>query len=240
MTVANLVKVKPECGAKLRRKDALCRSTILFQNGRCKIHGGLTPSGPAAHQFIDGKQSKYMYLPPTLTARVEQLAGDVIQNLEQSVDIQKALESRLMEEFQEGGGVEKWRDLKAEAIRYRDAVDLAEKMEQEPPDAQEWLNQIIEAIADGSQIALAEESLRIKLQSLHETQRKLTETITKCRKEQQETYTQEQWNVMMNLVYLSLQKILDADKLRQFTTNLDAYRQQGSGQPRALIGSVKA
>jgi hypothetical protein len=235
MTTTTLTTAKPTCGAKLRGKDVACRSTVLMAGGRCKIHGGATPKGPELPQFKEGKFSKYMYLPPQLTARVEELAGDVIVNLEQSVDIQKALESRLMEEFNEGGGLEKWRELKDIVKQYNKASDSDESI-----DPQEWLDRLIEQITAGLHEAIAEAELKRSIQSLHESQRKLTETITKCRKDQQETYTQEQWNVMMNLVYLSLQKILDADKLRQFTANLDAYRQQGSGQSRAAIGQLKA
>ena len=40
---------------------------------------------------------------------------------------------------------------------------------------------------------LGYEAVRHEIQSIHESQRKLTETLTKSRKEVQETYTQSQW-----------------------------------------------
>lgn len=43
------------CGAKLRRKDAHCKSTVLFSNNRCRLHGGETPSGLASTNYKHGK-----------------------------------------------------------------------------------------------------------------------------------------------------------------------------------------
>jgi|GEM_PF-2690708 len=41
------------CGAKLRGKDAHCQKHGMF-NGRCRLHGGLSPRG-ADHYNYQGK-----------------------------------------------------------------------------------------------------------------------------------------------------------------------------------------
>jgi hypothetical protein len=46
----------PACRAKTRRgTPCLCPA---MPNGRCKLHGGKTPSGPASVHFIHGRRSR--------------------------------------------------------------------------------------------------------------------------------------------------------------------------------------
>jgi hypothetical protein len=47
------------CGAKCRGKDKRCRQPAL-QNGRCRLHGGLTPGGMASPHYKHGMRSKYL------------------------------------------------------------------------------------------------------------------------------------------------------------------------------------
>src|SRR5262245_13255246 len=47
------------CGAKCRGKDKRCRQPAL-QNGRCRLHGGLTPGGMASPHYRHGMRSKYL------------------------------------------------------------------------------------------------------------------------------------------------------------------------------------
>lgn len=42
------------CGAKLRGKNAYCQKPPMA-NGRCRLHGGKTPSGPDSPHFKTGK-----------------------------------------------------------------------------------------------------------------------------------------------------------------------------------------
>ena len=51
------MKTKPKgkvCGAKLRGKDAYCQKPPMA-NGRCRLHGGKTPSGPESVHFKHGR-----------------------------------------------------------------------------------------------------------------------------------------------------------------------------------------
>ena len=60
------------CGAKTR-SGTPCKRQAL-PNGRCKLHGGLTPSGMALPQFRTGRYSKA--IPARLLARYEQAQRD--------------------------------------------------------------------------------------------------------------------------------------------------------------------
>lgn len=54
------MKAKPNgavCGAKLRGKNATCRKAPMA-NGRCRLHGGKTPSGPDSPHFKHGKYAE--------------------------------------------------------------------------------------------------------------------------------------------------------------------------------------
>lgn len=46
--------MKKICGAKLRGKDKICQKPPMA-NGRCRLHGGATPSGPASPNFKHGR-----------------------------------------------------------------------------------------------------------------------------------------------------------------------------------------
>ncbi len=86
-------------------------------------------------------------------------------------------------------------------------------------------------IRDLQQIAsegVGYDAVRHEIQSIHETQRKLTETLTKSRKEVQETYTQTQWNEMLHIILLSLKKhITDHALLGQITREWSALQDAG-------------
>lgn len=46
--------MKKVCGAKLRGKDRTCQKSPMA-NGRCRLHGGATPSGPDSANFKHGR-----------------------------------------------------------------------------------------------------------------------------------------------------------------------------------------
>ena len=45
------------CGAKLRGRDAHCQKHGMF-NGRCRLHGGLSPKGRDHWNFQHGQAAK--------------------------------------------------------------------------------------------------------------------------------------------------------------------------------------
>lgn len=54
--MSNLIKRKI-CGARKKRGRGICNATALYPNGRCRVHGGATPSGPASPHFRHGRHS---------------------------------------------------------------------------------------------------------------------------------------------------------------------------------------
>lgn len=61
------------CGAKTRNATP-CSSRAIMANGRCRMHGGSTPSGLALPQTIHGRHSRY--LPTRLISRYEEAVAD--------------------------------------------------------------------------------------------------------------------------------------------------------------------
>lgn len=47
-------KQRKPCGAKSKRHGGPCQQTIVCANGRCKVHGGLTPNGADSPHFVTG------------------------------------------------------------------------------------------------------------------------------------------------------------------------------------------
>lgn len=222
------------CGAKTRRGTTCKRPASA--NGKCDLHGGKSLSGPAHPSYKTGHRSKYTYLPPVLTARIEAMNFDLIENLEESVKTQIALETRLNEQFGEGCSLERWAELKAELDWFENAERMYQlsdgEKEIEEPDARDCITRVSDLVKRGLQDARHEEQLADRLRTSHESQRKLSETISKVRKESQEIYTQEQWNVMLNILLNVTRKCIvegyqkqlsDGVILGNITTELDLY-----------------
>jgi hypothetical protein len=58
-TLARKLPGAPTCGAKLRKREGVCRSKVLCPNRRCHLHGGPTPAGIASPRFKSGKYVRY-------------------------------------------------------------------------------------------------------------------------------------------------------------------------------------
>jgi len=172
-------------------------------NGRCKEHGGKTPRGLANHSFMTGKTSKSQYLPPALRSRYEELNVTAIENLEESIKVQVAMETRLHDQLSTGESFQAWQLIK-EAIADYDYATT--------DDAKDGVVARMKHITTSGLTAYG---VRKDIQSIHESQRKLTETLTKCRKEIQQTYTQEQYNEMLNTLLNILRVELDPDTMKR-------------------------
>ena len=69
---AGTLSQRAVCGAKTRDGDP-CKNAPML-NGRCRMHGGATPRGPAHGAFKTGRHSKS--LPHRLAARYEEAMAD--------------------------------------------------------------------------------------------------------------------------------------------------------------------
>jgi predicted nucleic acid-binding Zn-ribbon protein len=85
------------------------------------------------------------------------------------------------------------------------------------------LEQAREVVYDAARSFAIQTQLRHELQDIQESQRKLSETLTKCRKEMQETYTKEQWNVLLLAALTSLKKHVEAAALAAVAQDFQAF-----------------
>lgn len=66
-------KGRPICGAK-KRDGKPCSQLRIMPNGRCRQHGGATPSGPASPHYKDGRYSRV--LPTRMAADYQAAQAD--------------------------------------------------------------------------------------------------------------------------------------------------------------------
>ena len=163
------------------------------------------------------------YLPDRLIKRAESLTGDAIDNIEESISIQKALESDLLERLKTGESGTAW-------LAIREGLQTLLNAYSSNLDITPILAQLQQLARSG----VGYDAVRHEIQNIHETQRKLTETLTKSRKEVQETYTQTQWNEMLSIILLSLKKhITDHALLGQITREWSALQDRDGLQLKA-------
>lgn len=220
------------CNARRVRKRGYCPSQITMANGRCRIHGGSTPKLLTAVN----KNRKSEYLPQGVYARFENLNGSVLDNLAESIRIQQALETSIIERLNTGESALTWsklKDILAATSLIDDGVTEENQEEDELIQLRRRVEQLENAIdasrrivLEGSRAFAVQQQLRKELAGAHESQRKLTETLTKCRKEMQEIYTEEQWNTLLLAVLTSLKKHVATQQLAAVVKDFDSFSTQ--------------
>lgn len=180
------------------------------------------------------KSHKSEYLPPQVYARFESLNGTVLDNIEESIKIQQTLETSIIERLNSGESALAW-DKLAEYLASVSLVDDGANSSEEDETAflsrrVAQLEAVIDAsrrlVLEGSKSFAIQSQIRKELQQAHESQRKLTETLTKCRKEMQETYTEEQWNMLLLAVLTSLKRNVDTQVLTAVVKDFDSFQTQ--------------
>jgi len=227
------LKDAKKCNATSKRTGEQCRAVAMANGtGKCRTHGGKSLSGIASPTFKDGKSSKYQYLPPNFSSRLETVLSDHIENLEHSIEIQKTLETTYLEKLGTGESTEAWAKLQKAVTEYDDAArdsDPAKKIE-----GQTRAFGMIRFIV---QEGLNQSFLYRDVQAIQESQRKLSETLSKVRREAQEIYTHEQWNEMLAaLVQVLKNNIKDTAVLQAIQQELYA-RSVNQQSPKQLTSS---
>lgn len=167
----------------------------------CGLHGGKSLKGTAHPRYVNGNRSSYSYLPDLKVKRIEEMAYDEIENLVEAAKIQRALETEVLERFGTGESGEAWKLLQK-------AVNDHKAAHEATPEFDLIARIVLEGQEDGA--------LRREIFILHENQRKLTESIVKCRSTVQETYTREMWNEMLSeIMLIHKQEIHDRDTLQR-------------------------
>lgn len=107
------------CGAKTR-KGSQCATKSVMANGRCRMHGGATPSGMALPQTTSGRYSKH--LPTRMGERYQQALTDPeLLAMREEVALLDARLSDVLERVDSGESGAAWALLKTQFADYRKA-----------------------------------------------------------------------------------------------------------------------
>lgn len=108
-----------KCGAKTRNGTP-CQKPAMT-NGRCRLHGGLTPAGPASPNYKTGKYSKY--LPEALRARYEDFVNDPeITKITGEIGLLDTRIAQLSDQVESDVAARTWRELQRLWSRFMFAV----------------------------------------------------------------------------------------------------------------------
>ncbi|HEU5090506.1 MAG TPA: HGGxSTG domain-containing protein [Roseiflexaceae bacterium] len=177
-----------ECGAR-KRDGTPCKAKAM-PNGRCRIHGGLTPVGPALPQYRDGRYSRV--LPARLAGRYQEAAQDTaLLELRSEVALLDARLADLLGRVDTGESGALWRALaewRLEALAARKANDTVKTSE------------AINAIFDLIQRGHADYQAWREVGSVIEQRRKLVESERKRLIEMQQTLTAEKAMLLLGAV----------------------------------------
>lgn len=173
---------------------------------KCRSHGGKTRKGPDSPLYKHGRfatASKINFIPDAkLIERTQSLAHDLIANLDDSVKIGAMIESRYLERIGTTESTAAWTELKKAVGAYKAAEDEVEKAI-----AFAVIDKIVEQ-------GLGEVHLIRDIQAAQESQRKITETAIRGRKERSETMTNEQFNWgLAKLVHIVTTHVADRNTL---------------------------
>lgn len=205
------LKDAKKCNATSKRTGEKCRAVAMANGtGKCRIHGGKSFSGIASPTFKNGKNSKHQYLPPNFSSRLETVISDHIENIEHSIEIQKTLETTYLEKLGTNESTEAWSKLRQAVKDYDEASHNPD-----PAKANQGKAQAFGMIRFIVNEGLSQAFLYRDIQSIQESQRKLSETLSKVRKEAQEIFTHEQWNEMLSTLVAVLKNNIPDQKILQ-------------------------
>lgn len=188
------------------------------------MHGGMSPTGPASPHFGNGKRSKYQYLPANMSARFEKLSTDTLENLEESINIQRALETEVLNRVGTGESLRSWKRLTAIVGETAILVAKTNDDDLQTEYKARAFDLIENEVVEGAASFASQSAARRDLHALHESQRKMTETLMKARKEMQETYTHEQWGELLGRILNILKKRLTPELLASVAFDIEAER----------------
>jgi len=107
------------CGAKRQRGGDPCRAPAMA-NGRCRVHGGMTPSGPAAPAYKHGRYSKI--LPARLLDRYQTALDDPdLLAMNHEIGVIDARLHELIGRIDTGESGARWKMVRSAFNDYREA-----------------------------------------------------------------------------------------------------------------------
>lgn len=208
-----------KCGAR-KRDGTTCRQPAMA-NGRCRMHGGKTPTGLALPQTKHGRYSKY--IPDRLQARYETALGDAqLLELRHEVALIDARLADLLARVDTGEAGALWRRAQGLMRSYgqarRDGDDAAEGL----------LRELQEVLGRGVADALA----WAEVHGVIEQRRKLVESERKRLVEQQQLITVERAMLLVGAISGIIQKhVTDTRQLAAIANDIRHVLARPAGGP---------
>jgi hypothetical protein len=201
-----------ECGAK--KKDGTPCKAKAMENGRCRIHGGLTPKGVASPHFKDGIRSKY--LPKGLAqAYQDAQSNPELLSVRGDVELLDMLILGKLANLDTGESAAHWDTLLKLIIKARRAYKS-----EDYGGLEEQLDEM-EALADKRRLHYATEQ---EITSQLEQRRKLVDTENKIILSKENAITNEQAMLLVSALLASVKaNVPDAAALNRIQADFVRY-----------------
>lgn len=189
------------CGAK-KKNGTPCQMAAM-PNGRCRLHGGLTPNGMQSPSFKTGRYSKV--LPARLASKYQEaLADTALLELREEISLVDTRLADLIGRVESGESGEVWRQLRSAYSEF-----TKNRSRGDAPGMAEHLGTIESLIIRG----LADYAAWQDISQTLEQRRKLVESERKRLVEMQQMITTEQAMIMLAAI---------TDTVRRHVTDRDA------------------
>jgi hypothetical protein len=214
----------PACGAKARSGHPCKRAGML--NGRCKFHGGATPSGPASPHWKHGKYGKYM--PKRLAERAEEMLNDTsLTTLEHELSILDVRLAGLLETLGTSGNGDVLKRIDQKLRQFKAAAGKPNGEKADVEAARLALTELEQLVADG----LTESATWSELYLVLEAKRKTVETQGKVNKDQQYFLAVVEVIAMVNLLSDEVMRYVTDRAARAAVSQIFARFSGGSDRP---------
>jgi hypothetical protein len=191
-------------------------------NGRCRLHGGLTPTGAAHGAFKHGRYSKF--LPARLAARYEEaVADDTLLELRGEIALLDVRISEVVKKVDTGESSELWAELKVALAGFMAALTKRDMPRMKDPLQQ--MNQLIERGTE-------ETAVWDEIGRLLEARRKLVESERKRLVEMQQMITAEQAMTLLAVIVDTIRRhVADRKALAAISADLTRLVANTAGRP---------
>jgi hypothetical protein len=198
------------CGANLK-KGGQCKGKAM-QNGRCRLHGGLTPSGVASPHFQTGRYSKY--LPERMLERYQEAQTDAeLVELREEISLTDARLADLLKKVDTGESGALWAKVQKHFDKYAELRHKTEKFVEAEKEFNTLESYIQAGISD--RYAWAEIAAQV------EQRRKLVESEGKRLKDMQQSITAEKaMTLIAALAGIVRKHVTDRNTLAAISTDL--------------------
>lgn len=195
---------KPICGYT-KKNGKPCESTILLENGRCRVHG-TRAKGESHWNYKNGKYSRYAPA-NELGQLYERAKRDTdLRDLSDDLALTTALINERLASLETMGGIDFFKDLSATAKELRKALA------QQDMDEIHHIALVIDGMANKGKDHLSQLDMMLKL---IEQRRKLSDSQSKRETEQQQFITVMQAMNLFNMLIVAVFENIQSSRTKQ-------------------------